>query len=70
MIIYSLAPQNNELFSSQAVLDDLTDYLNTTLAVLLTEEIQCNHIKELQVCEELFSMDRKHLLCLSRTPSI
>ncbi|CAF1303213.1 unnamed protein product, partial [Adineta ricciae] len=46
--ISSTPSQNNELFSSQAVLDDLTDYLNTTLAVLLTEEIQCNHIKELQ----------------------
>ncbi|CAF4338752.1 unnamed protein product, partial [Adineta steineri] len=35
---------------SQNGLDDLIEHLNTALAFLLTEVIQSNNIKELQVC--------------------
>ncbi|CAF2979713.1 unnamed protein product [Rotaria sp. Silwood2] len=46
--ISSIESENNELFSSQNVLDDLIEHLNTALAVLLTEVIQSNNLKELQ----------------------
>ncbi|CAF2105915.1 unnamed protein product [Rotaria magnacalcarata] len=46
--ISSMESQNNELFSSHNVLDDLIEHLNTALAVLLTNVIQANELRELQ----------------------
>jgi hypothetical protein len=41
--------RDNESFFSQKILDDLIEHLDTALAFLLTEVIQSNNIKELQV---------------------
>lgn len=46
---YVLELQNNEVFSSENVLRELVEHLNTALAVLLTEVIQTDNPKELQV---------------------
>jgi hypothetical protein len=49
-IILKYRNTSNISSSSQNILDDLIEHLNTALAVLLTEVIQSNSIKELQVC--------------------
>ncbi len=49
-IILKYRNTSNISTSSQNILDDLIEHLNTALAVLLTEVIQSNSIKELQVC--------------------